>query len=110
MRGAVWILTASLALNAPDLNAQNTPLRITVVDGQVLFGGANLDVDELRAALAKAGRQSETLYFQVGPNAKSTYISQVLKAVQATGYAKLAIVGPTAPEPVLTVDPAKRFD
>jgi biopolymer transport protein ExbD len=114
MRPAVFLLACILIVgpwtptHAGD--AARPPLRIVVVDGQVVFGGANLDLDELRTALASSDHKDETLYFQVGPNAKSTYISQVLKVVKQAGFSKLAIVGPTGPETVLTIDPAARYD
>ena len=95
---------------APAEDAARDQLRIAVVDGQVIFQGANLDVDALGAALARTGRQEETLSVQIGPKAKSAYISRVLRAVQAAGFSKFSIVGPTGSEPVLTVDPAARFD
>jgi biopolymer transport protein ExbD len=101
---------AALLLAGPIAAQTPEPLRIVVVDGQVLFAGANLDIDELRAALVKSGRQDETLMFQVGPNAKSGYISQVLKAVKDAGFTKFSIVGPTNGRPVLTVDPAQKLD
>lgn len=97
-------------LAAHAARAEDAPLRITVVDGQVIFAGANLDLDELRAALARTGRQNEILTFQVGPNAKSAYISRVLKAVRDAGFAKLSIVGPAGGSPVLTVDPSTKVD
>ncbi len=113
MRRAAWMLAACLALSAVPTGAQNVPsdaLRIVVVDGQVLFRGANLDIEELRAALAKTGRQSETLYFQVGPNAKSAYLRQVLQALKDAGFSKLSILGPTSSSPVLNFDPSRGFD
>ena len=70
------------------------PLRIVVRDGVVLFQGANLDVDRLRSALAATGRQMEALTLQVGPNAKSAYIRQVLRAVSEAGFARISITGP----------------
>jgi biopolymer transport protein ExbD len=91
-------------------HADPPPPRIVVLDGSVLFAGADLDLDELRSALAKTGRQDETLLFQVGPNAKSGYISRALKAVKDAGFSKFSIAGPTGGGPVLTVDPAMHLN
>ena len=112
MRRTSLAIAAALLLAHPARAGDPAPeqLRITVVDGEVLFRGTNLDLDDLRAALTATGRQSETLYFQIGPNAKSTYISRVLRVVQAAGFSKFAIVGPTSHEPVMTIDPDQRFD
>jgi len=110
---AFCVLAVCLTLASSAARAQGIPadaLRIVVVDGQVLFHGDNLDIAELRAALARTGRQGETLYFQVGPNAKSAYLTQVLQAVKEAGFAKLSIMGPTDASPVLTFDPSRPFD
>ncbi len=111
--GAACIAAIGLMLFSRAAEAQPIPpdaLRITVVDGQVLFQGGNFDVAELRAALAKTGRQNETLYFKVGPNAKSAYLGQVLRAVKEAGFSKLSILGPTGDSPVMTFDPSQIFD
>lgn len=87
--------------------AEEASLRITVIDGSVLMGGTEMDLDELRVALAKAGRQDEMVIFKVGPNAKSVFISRVLAVLKEAGYSRLTIAGPTADRPVVTVDPQK---
>jgi hypothetical protein len=111
LRLCVSILALGCALlTATSVHAEDQSLRITVVDRQVIFAGANLDIEELRATLVRIGRQNEVLTFRVGPNAKSSYISEVLKVVRQAGYSKLSIVGPAGGQPAITVDPDKTFD
>jgi biopolymer transport protein ExbD len=70
------------------------PLTVIIEDGQVLFQGADLDLDELKSKLAATGRQKERVYFRVGPNAKSAYVQRVIDTIKAAGFADIAVMPP----------------
>jgi biopolymer transport protein ExbD len=69
-------------------------LTVLIQDGQVLFQGADLDLDELKAKLAATGRQKERVYFRVGPNAKSAFVQRVIDTIKAAGFADIAVMPP----------------
>ncbi len=95
------ILLSLLFAIAPAYAADKTDadrLTVTVRDGEVLFRGADLDVDELRSQLVATGRAGERVYVRIGPGAKSVYIDRVVKAIRAAGFADIAIVGPSGME------------
>jgi len=82
------------------------PLTVIVEDGEVLFKGANLDLDQLKAQLAATGRQSERIYFRMGAHAKTAYTQRVVEAIKAAGFADIAVMPPPGlgekdPEPPL---------
>ncbi len=82
-------------------NAQTEPpkpLKVIVGDGELLFGGENLDTDRLRAKLAATGRQSEKILLQVGPTAKTVYIHRAIDAIHAAGFGNITLVGPSGTE------------
>ncbi len=74
------------------------PLKVIVSDGELLFGGENLDAGQLRAKLAATGRQSEKILLQVGPTAKTVYIHRAIDAIHAAGFGDIALVGPSGNE------------
>jgi biopolymer transport protein ExbD len=74
------------------------PLKVIVGDGELLFGGENLDAEQLRAKLAATGRQSEKILLQVGPTAKTVYIHRAIDAIHAAGFGNIALVGPSGDE------------
>ena len=94
-RAAGPFLLAGILMLASSVRADDPPqLRLVVHDGNVSFQGDNLDVEQLQAKLAASGRQTDPLYFQVGANAKSVFISRVLRAVRAAGFTHVVILGP----------------
>ena len=70
------------------------PLTVFIQDGEVLFEGKNLDTDQLTETLKATGRQTERIYFRMGPNAKTAYTKRVIAAIQAAGFADIAIMPP----------------
>jgi biopolymer transport protein ExbD len=95
MRRAASALLIACAIALPPARADDAAgLHVVVHDGDVIFQGVSMDVDQLQAKLATGGRQGDPLYFQVGSNAKSVYISRVLRAVRAAGFTHVVIVGP----------------
>jgi biopolymer transport protein ExbD len=74
------------------------PLKVIVGDGELLFGGENLDTDQLRAKLAATGRQSEKILLQIGSTAKTVYIHRAIDAIHAAGFGNIALVGPSGTE------------
>jgi len=90
-------LTAIAVLIAVPLRADDksaAPLTIIVEDGDVLFQGANLDLDQLKTELAATGRQKERIYFRMGPNAKTAYTERVVAAIKAAGFTDIAVMPP----------------
>ncbi len=74
------------------------PLKVIVGDGELLFGGENLDTDQLRTKLAATGRQAEKILLQIGPTAKTVYIHRAIDAIHAAGFGNIALVGPSGTE------------
>ena len=97
------VLALSLFLAAPAHADDPKPLTVIIEDGDVLFQGANLDLDQLQARLTASGRQKEKIYFRVGPNAKTVFVQRVIDAIKAAGFADIGMVPPPgmekAPEP-----------
>ena len=75
-----------------------SPLKVIVSDGALLFGGQNLEADQLKEKLAATGRQSEKILLQVGPTAKTVYIRRAIAAIHAAGFGNIALVGPSGTE------------
>lgn len=74
------------------------PLTVTVQDGDVLFHGAALDLDQLQSQLSATGRKGARVYLRIGSNAKSVYVDRVIAAIRAAGFANIAILGPPGME------------
>ena len=91
-RLAIVAVLISISANAADKPAE--PLTVIVEDGDVLFQGANLDLDQLKTQLAATGRQKERIYFRMGPNAKTAYTQRVVDAIKAAGFADIAVMPP----------------
>jgi len=101
-RGCVRFAALAVGLIFSTAYADNPqPLTVIIEDGQVLFQGADLDLDELKSKLAATGRQKERVYFRVGPNAKSAYVQRVIDTIKAAGFADIAVM----PPPGLGKDP-----
>jgi biopolymer transport protein ExbD len=77
---------------------EQKPLKVIVGDGELLFGGENLDADQLQAKLAATGRQSEKILLQIGPTAKTVYIRRAIAAIHAAGFGNIALVSPSGAE------------
>jgi biopolymer transport protein ExbD len=92
----VWLAIVAVLI-APSTRAVDKPtepLTVIVEDGDVLFQGANLDLDQLKTQLAATGRQKERIYFRMGPNAKTAYTQRVVEAIKAAGFADIAVQPP----------------
>jgi biopolymer transport protein ExbD len=100
---AALAVLAAVPLRAEDKPAE--PLTVLVEDGDVLFQGSSLDLDQLKAQLAATGRQKERIYFRMGPNAKTAYTKRVVEAIKAAGFTDIAVMPPAGlgkePEPPL---------
>jgi biopolymer transport protein ExbD len=101
-----WLAIAAVLIAVPARAADKPaePLTLIVEDGDVLFQGANLDLDQLTAQLIATGRQKERIYFRMGPNAKTAYTQRVVEAIKAAGFADIAVqpppgLGKKDPEP-----------
>jgi biopolymer transport protein ExbD len=70
------------------------PLTVIIEDGQVLFEGASLDLDQLKTRLAATGRQKERSYFRMGPHAKTAYTERVIDTIKAAGFTDIAVMPP----------------
>ncbi len=98
-RGLLAALAICAALGAAIAQTEPPkPLKVIVGDGELLFGGENLDTDQLRAKLAATGRQAEKILLQVGPTAKTVYIHRAIEAIHAAGFGNIALVGPSGTE------------
>ncbi len=79
------------------------PLTVLIEDGEVVFQGAALDLDQLKAQLAATGRQKERIYFRMGPHAKTAYTERVIDTIKAAGFTDIAVLPPPGlgggPEP-----------
>ena len=96
------VLAFALSLAAPAHAADDTsPLTVIIEDGDVLFQGANLDLDQLQARLTASGRQKEKIYFRIGPNAKTVFVQRVIDAIKAAGFADIGMVPPPGMEKAL---------
>ncbi|MDB5396606.1 MAG: hypothetical protein JWM91_4112 [Rhodospirillales bacterium] len=73
-------------------------LTVTVRDGEVLFHGADLDVDQLQSQLTATRRQGSRVYLRIGSGAKSVYIDRVIKAIRSAGFTDIVLVGPSGLE------------
>ena len=83
--------------------ADDQPLTVFIQDGEVLFQGMELDIDQLTERLKATGRQKERIYFRLGPNAKTAFTKRVVAAIEAAGFNEIAVMPPpglgkTAPE------------
>ncbi len=92
------LLAALIA--APTIAHAAEPDRLIVVihDGEVVFNGADLDLDQLKAQLTATGKQGARVYLRIGASATSVYVDRVVKAVREAGFADIAIVGPSGME------------
>lgn len=70
------------------------PLAVVIEDGEVLFQGASLDLDQLKTQLVATGRQKERIYFRMGPHATTAYTERVIAAIKAAGFADIAVLPP----------------
>ena len=91
---AVFLALGAVQAQTPE----QKPLKVIVGDGELLFGGENLETDQLKAKLAATGRQSEKILLQIGPTAKTVYIHRAIEAIHAAGFGTIALVGPSGTE------------
>jgi biopolymer transport protein ExbD len=89
-----FALVLYLAMTSIQVRADETPLTVFIQDGEVLFEGRNLDTDQLTETLKATGRQTERIYFRMGPTAKTAYTKRVIAAIQAAGFTDIAIMPP----------------
>ena len=94
MRVKAAALLLCLAILTTPAHADNAPLTVFIQDGEVLFQGKTLDTDQLTETLKATGRQTERIYFRMGPTAKTAYTRRVIAAIQAAGFADIAIAPP----------------
>jgi len=92
------VLVCAALVSADAQTEAPQPLKVIVRDGELLFGGENLDADQLRIKLAATGRQSEKILLQIGPTAKTVYIHRAIDAIHAAGFGNIALVGPSGTE------------
>ena len=88
---AVVLYLAAVAIPA---RADDQPLTVFIQDGEVLFQGMELDIDQLTDKLKATGRQTERIYFRMGPNAKTAYTKRVVAAIAAAGFTDIAVMPP----------------
>jgi biopolymer transport protein ExbD len=96
IREGAWLAVATVLIAVPARAADKPaePLTVIVEDGDVLFQGASLDLDQLKAQLIATGRQNERVYFRMGPNAKTAFTQRVVEAIKAAGFADIAVMPP----------------
>jgi biopolymer transport protein ExbD len=88
-------LAAGLVISAAQADDKPAPsLTVIIEDGEVLFQGAALDLDQLKTQLAATGRQKERIYFRMGPHAKTAYTERVIAAIKAAGFTDIAVLPP----------------
>jgi len=98
-RKLLFAVAVFIALGAAQAQTpEQTPLKVIVGDGALLFGGENLEADQLKAKLAATGRQSEKILLQIGPTAKTVYIRRAIEAIHGAGFGTIALVGPSGTE------------
>ncbi|HEX4504873.1 MAG TPA: biopolymer transporter ExbD [Alphaproteobacteria bacterium] len=94
LRAVAWaVLFAALIAISP-AGAADQPLTVFIQDGEVLFQGMELDLDQLTEKLKATGRQPQRIYFRMGPNAKTAYTKRVIAAIQAAGFTDIAVMPP----------------
>jgi biopolymer transport protein ExbD len=76
-------------------------LTVMVRDGEVLFHGAALDVDQLQSQLTASGLQGSRIYLRLGSGAKSVFIDRVVKAIRSAGFTDIVLLGPSGMEKAL---------
>jgi biopolymer transport protein ExbD len=86
-------LFIAAAVIAP-ARADDQPLTVFIQDGEVLFQGVELNTDQLTEKLKATGRQTERIYFRMGPNAKTAYTKRVIAAIEAAGFTDIAVMPP----------------
>ncbi len=97
-RRFLWLLPLIfLAINSAH-GEDSDRLIVFIHDGEVLFHGAELDLDQLKTQLAATGKQGSKLYLRIGSSAKSVYVERVVKAVREAGFTDIAILGPSGME------------
>lgn len=94
-----WLVVVALFVGAPlrlsrAEDQAPAPLTVIIEDGEVLFQGADLDLDQLKSRLAATGRQKERILFRIGPNAKTVYVKQVIDAIKEAGFADIGMMPP----------------
>jgi len=87
------VLFAVLTAPAP-ARADDQPLTVFIQDGDVVFQGMELDIDQLTEKLKATGRQTERIYFRMGPNAKTAFTKRVVAAIEAAGFTDIAVMPP----------------
>ena len=104
VRRTLWLLAFAFALSFP-AHAADTPkpLTVTIMDGEVVLDGANLDLDELGDRLKASGRQAERIYCHAGANAKTVYLNRVFAAIHKAGFADIVLVSPNGA--IMQIDP-----
>ena len=90
---ACAVLFAVLIAPAP-ARADDQPLTVFIQDGDVVFQGMELDIDQLTEKLKATGRQTERIYFRMGPNAKTAFTKRVVAAIEAAGFTDIAVMPP----------------
>jgi biopolymer transport protein ExbD len=76
-------------------------LTVMIRDGEVLFHGVELDVDQLQSQLTASGLQGSRIYLRLGSGAKSVYIDRVVKAIRSAGFTDIVLLGPSGMEKAL---------
>ena len=106
MRALAWAALFAALIAIAAAHADDQPLTVFIQDGEVLFQGMELDIDQLTEKLKATGRQKERIYFRMGPNAKTAYTKRVIAAIEAAGFTDIAVMPPPGlgkrePEPPL---------
>ena len=94
LRALAWAAAFAALTAAPPARADDQPLTVFIQDGEVLFQGMELDIDQLTEKLKATGRQKERIYFRMGPNAKTAYTKRVVAAIEAAGFTDIAVMPP----------------
>jgi biopolymer transport protein ExbD len=90
----VGAILLCLVIFIASARADDQPLTVFIHDGEVVFQGMELDIDQLTERLKATGRQKERIYFRMGPNAKTAYTKRVIAAIQAAGFTDIAVMPP----------------
>ena len=96
LRAFAWAALLALLTAFLPARADDQPLTVFIQDGEVLFQGRELDVEQLTETLKATGRQKERIYFRMGPNAKTAYAKRVVAAIAAAGFTDIAVMPPPA--------------
>ena len=95
------VLAVSLSLARVAAAEDTERLTVMIRDGEVLFHGAELDVEQLQSQLTASGLQGSRVYVRLASGANSVFIDRVVSAIRSAGFTDIILLGPSGMEKAL---------